>query len=1348
MTVSAIAWVAHSSAMQRVYIRAIASSVKDKTGLDFGAEGLFINLFRGRFTLEGPYLAPGIFQAERIDIVADLGSFFWGVPRFRSIVVINPVSDFGLQQIEKIKIMESDGAGAKWIIEKIEVLNGNIIFCDPRWGRAEASFNIKGTGSESNKLRIDVDCPTTTVVTELATFQNHVNFQLDVEDNLLELRKITFDGELLNIQATGQIDTEKFFIRGSANGSLQSQYLSEIFGTKYSGISGNVNFETNFYGEIENPQWTFKSVANKIATPYHPIKTCDVEIEAHGTAFNIDIDKFNVFSGLSQLYLNGAINNSGCNLDFKGREVPFDFFSDISKSLIFNSISADIDGTFSSTLPVWNSGILNNNSLELLASLKNDGYSAGEIAFSATNNFVAIKSININTPEIAVSANGTVAFKPFLNDEGNIDFSLKSVDLSAKAITTAEQVAHSLDRWDVVDQLPIAGEVLAAAKIAWSHSRDLELVGNISLNDPVYFGATADYLAADVRIGSKQLFLDNIQLNRKNSSASGGLWLTWDEVPEGADQIRMRYESFGLPLSEGLDAGISDLGILEAMEAQGSVDGWVALEGPFDSIRLKGEAGLADGSIYGIRIPALTCEIAMDLAEQNFKLSVPKFRIADSQANLDSLSGQLGLEGSFVMDLTKETWAGNIFGQLDSHALGMESVPRLRANAEYVFDGPYACDYGAISLPEGVIKLSNGQIILDGGRSAGGFSGRIEITDNGQISGQVGLGNPELEMEPLVKLHAHKDLETTQCQLEIDFSPRTVDSERLIKTLSDGYFEDLTLKSVIDASLDAEGLSWRAKIDTFAGKVLGQDIGQQGASVIRSDPNGIRLELNLGSERLNEDDGDLPTYLNVNGTIPINSDQRADLYLDGYVDLWQVKETLAKVLDEPSETFLAGFTPRGKGELEGFWLYGPYMDLRLDGVFKVKGGHLDPPGTFPYGIENFNVELICSDRLIEVKQIEGRVLRGSLEASGKVAWDYEKKEENNYRIGINSYEIDTKLDNFQYNYEPEGFQFWGSLDSKFQNLPGQNRGEIKGTLTANNMEYVAEIDLGKMILNNAIRAIPSLRADLDDPLDSVNLNIDLVLRQPWNFNTNLLKVQGDNRVSERIKILGTLAKPGLRGVMELVPGGRLTNILPAGDIIIENGTIDFTDPNAINPVINIQGQVDITPFRVNLNVQGSVDSLNIVTTSTPTLRQDEIVTLLLNPASAQTLGNSAYRGNLSTASSTSGFAGTASGLITNLAVTSAVEQLRRALRFDRVSVAYRTGIGGVAETDVIVGKNIHVLNQTIPLAGSYKQSGDVLTIGGQMELRFGNLVIHLGASGSRALGVAPTGEIRYSWSTW
>jgi len=325
---------------------------------------------------------------------------------------------------------------------------------------------------------------------------------------------------------------------------------------------------------------------------------------------------------------------------------------------------------------------------------------------------------------------------------------------------------------------------------------------------------------------------------------------------------------------------------------------------------------------------------------------------------------------------------------------------------------------------------------------------------------------------------------------------------------------------------------------------------------------------------------------------------------------------------------------------------------------------------------------------------------------------------------------------------PAGFELQGSLDASLSG-DDRNGGVLKGTLDAERAAYRTDISLNDLILNRSLGSTPDLAGlDPDDPLGRIDLDLDLHLRQPWDFDTNLLKIKG--RPEGTFKILGTLARPGLKGRMEFLPGGRLTNLLPAGDVVLERSTIDFTDPLVMNPVINLEGRIDVPPYLVTLSINGTLDQLNLVPTSTPSLRQDEVVAILIDPTLAQSIGTTA--GPTSQTVLTSGFLGAGQSLLVSLAFANFQETLRKTLGLDRVNASVRTGTAGNLETSLTLGKSLDLLGFRTPIIGTYRRSGEVATLSGQVEWRFGNLILQFGASGSKATGINPTGEIRHTWS--
>jgi len=202
-------------------------------------------------------------------------------------------------------------------------------------------------------------------------------------------------------------------------------------------------------------------------------------------------------------------------------------------------------------------------------------------------------------------------------------------------------------------------------------------------------------------------------------------------------------------------------------------------------------------------------------------------------------------------------------------------------------------------------------------------------------------------------------------------------------------------------------------------------------------------------------------------------------------------------------------------------------------------------------------------------------------------------------------------------------------------------------------------------------------------------------------------------------------------------------VLSAGDIILEEGSIIFPDPNLFTPRLDLTGRIDISPYVVKLIINGPLDLLEMKISSMPSLRQDEILAILIDPSQAATVGSSASQVNQT--SMNSGLAATSSGLLTTLALAELQDQLRRSLRLDRVNVVWRAGTAGNSETDVTLGTHKDLFGLRIPLLATRKKVGDLVTLDAKTEWRPGNFVIQLGVSQSGSDKAGLAGEIRHTW---
>jgi len=96
-------------------------------------------------------------------------------------------------------------------------------------------------------------------------------------------------------------------------------------------------------------------------------------------------------------------------------------------------------------------------------------------------------------------------------------------------------------------------------------------------------------------------------------------------------------------------------------------------------------------------------------------------------------------------------------------------------------------------------------------------------------------------------------------------------------------------------------------------------------------------------------------------------------------------------------------------------------------------------------------------------------------------------------------------------------------------------------------------------------------------------------------------------------VTGTAANPGMSGETKIIEGGHL-NYLDT-KFNIKDGTIDFVDPKAIKPEVDLKASSEILYEGVNylifLNISGSPEKLRIEVSSDPYMPVQEVLALLI-----------------------------------------------------------------------------------------------------------------------------------------
>jgi hypothetical protein len=684
------------------------------------------------------------------------------------------------------------------------------------------------------------------------------------------------------------------------------------------------------------------------------------------------------------------------------------------------------------------------------------------------------------------------------------------------------------------------------------------------------------------------------------------------------------------------------------------------------------------------------------------------------------------------MDFQQQTWRVDLQGRLDSQLLALPG-PRIQSQVDAHLLGPVTSPFGGFDLPEGRILLSRGRIFF-GETSVEGWDGRVSL-ERGRLEGHLGFEGMKL---PLLDLQVRQDGADLTGRLSLNISPDSARTAVLARSLTQDLLEDLGLSATVQGRWkNGRDLAWNGSLDRLTAQFNAFELHQTGPSTLRGNGQGASVDIALegGARGSAIQAGTQAAHVRLSGTVPFSVHLPMAIRTQGDADLAHMKSILDRVMEVDDYSVLSGLNVRGTSRFD-ILAHGTYVEPLLDGNLSLEKGQVNLRGY--QGAEDLQAEVVLKDRTLAVsedKPVQGTLAHGALKASGTATW----------RLGgLDSYAIKASLANFQLRDVPDGLDLQGSLQATLTGT--EEGGLLRGRLQADHLGYQTEVKLSDLILRSAISDTGGLTGlDLDDPLEQIRLDLELELRAPWSFDTNLLKMEG--RLEGPFQVLGTLAHPAPKGTVLFQPGGRITNIFPAGDMILERGSLTFSESRPLDPMINLRGSVTSIPgYTVNLDIRGTLSNLTILPSSTPSLRQDEIVAILINPGNVANVGLAGASSGATQGAITQGAGGALGGLITTLAFAPVQDTLRRALGVDRVNVALRTSSLGTSETEFTMGKSINLFGQRSAVVVTHKKSGELSIDSGQVEWRFGNLILHLGVTKGGDVVPGLSGEIRHTWS--
>ena len=154
-------------------------------------------------------------------------------------------------------------------------------------------------------------------------------------------------------------------------------------------------------------------------------------------------------------------------------------------------------------------------------------------------------------------------------------------------------------------------------------------------------------------------------------------------------------------------------------------------------------------------------------------------------------------------------------------------------------------------------------------------------------------------------------------------------------------------------------------------------------------------------------------------------------------------------------------------------------------------------------------------------------------------------------------------------------------------------------------------NLGRRGRNGLFRIQAAPRAFADTRLD-------VTLRAPGNVwlrnDLASLETEGELRVT------GTVGRPVVGGRISAIEGGSI--FFRGTSYRVTTGSIDFADPEEINPVFDVTAETRVQDYTVQMRLHGSVSELLYELTSDPPLEPHEVAILLHTGQTPDTLASS------------------------------------------------------------------------------------------------------------------------------
>ncbi|MFL6352443.1 MAG: translocation/assembly module TamB domain-containing protein [Bryobacteraceae bacterium] len=315
--------------------------------------------------------------------------------------------------------------------------------------------------------------------------------------------------------------------------------------------------------------------------------------------------------------------------------------------------------------------------------------------------------------------------------------------------------------------------------------------------------------------------------------------------------------------------------------------------------------------------------------------------------------------------------------------------------------------------------------------------------------------------------------------------------------------------------------------------------------------------------------------LNASGAVNFKDvDSPIDLNLDANVDLAMLQDINRDFYSNGSVTLQTA-------------VRGNFSQPVVNGRIELKNANVNYANA-PNGLSNGNGVILLNGTSASIENLTGESGGGKVALAGFVGFTGSAL---NYNLQATANRVRTRSSGISV-VSNASLRLTGSSEHSL----------LSGGVTVQRIAYQSTGDIGSMLANASTP--PSTPEAPSGIIAGLRLDIHILTAPDLRVITSYarrLQVEAD------LSVRGTAANPGIIGHVG-VTNGQL--VFFGNEYTVNTGTVDFYNPTAIQPVLNVSLETNAQGVNVTLGVSGPINNLKLSYRSDPPLTFEQIVELL------------------------------------------------------------------------------------------------------------------------------------------